>query len=333
MRVRRNLERGQNDMRDFPLPQELQRFSNLPDLVYRGNDEWSSACVKCGGGGNRHDKSDRFRLFAAGGGTNARVWCRRCGYFEWADANEAAAPDPVRIKEAQEMRQKLAQQEAARLRARIEELRKAAYWQGYHDAMLDEQRGLWRREGISDSLQDYFRLGFVPERTFSNGAEQFVSPAMTIPVFDKGWQVVNVQYRIINPPNGVGKYRFTHGLPAPLYLTDPESELNGPTLVVEGAKKAIVTYAEIGHKISVVAVPSKYPAKELIAKLSDCDPVYVGLDPDAYTDGASASRIGEMLGDRARFVRFPGKPDDLIYKYGLRADSMMRYISQATKAA
>lgn len=323
-------------MTQLPLPQELQRFSNLPDLTYRGNDEWSAACPKCGGGGNRHDKSDRLRLFAPGGGSGGRVWCRRCGYFEWADADESTPPDPVRIKEAQELRQELAQQEAARLRARIEELRTASYWQGYHDAMLDEQRGMWRREGISDSLQDYFRLGFVPERTFSNGAETFLSSAMTIPIFDVGWQAVNVQYRIINPPPNVGKYRFTHGLPAPLYLTDPDNEPSGPTLLVEGAKKGIILYAHLGHKFTVVAVPSKSPGQKLVERLSNCDPVYIALDPDAYVAGKgakpAANRLVSMLKGRARIVKLPVKPDDLFTKFGGTAAEFLGFMKLAATA-
>lgn len=319
-------------MHDAPLPGELQRFSHLPDLAYRGNGEWSSACPHCGGGGKRYDKSDRLRLFASGKGHNARVWCRRCSHFEWADANDAKPPDPVKIKEAEELRREMAQQEATRLATKIEQLRKTAYWEGWHDAMQEQHRRMWRNEGISDGLQDYFRLGYVEQRQFYNGNKPFTSAAMTIPVFDVGWQAVNVQYRIVTPPPNVGKYRFTAGLPAPLYLTDPDKEPEGPTILVEGAKKAIVIYANLGHQFTVVAVPSKMPGKDLIKRLDGCDPVYVTLDPDAYQD-KSARRLGDMLGEQARFVRLPAKPDDLFTKYGFKQSTMMTYINQATKAA
>jgi hypothetical protein len=320
-------------MQDRPLPQELQHFSNLPDLQYRGSNEWSAACPKCGGGGNRYDKSDRLRLFAANNGHSARIWCRRCGHFEWADAHDNKPLDPVKIKEAEELRRQMAQREERRLKAKIEELQRLAYWDGWHDAMQDSHRAMWRNEGIPDGLQDYFRLGYVGQKQFYNGERPFNSAAMTIPIFDVGWQAVNVQYRIIQPPRNVGKYRFTAGLPAPLYLTDPDNEPGGPTLLVEGAKKAIVLYAHLGHKFTVVAVPSKMPGKQLIERLSNCDPVYVALDPDVYTDGQSVSRIGAMLRERARFVRLPDKPDDLLTKYGFSASMMMSYINQATRAS
>jgi hypothetical protein len=309
----------------------LQHFGNLPDLQYRGSNEWSAACPHCGGAGNRHDKSDRLRLFAANGGHNARVWCRRCSHFEWADAQENKPPDPVKIKEAEELRREMGQREERRLSAKIDELRRDAYWEGWHDAMQTRHRELWRAEGISNGLQDFFKLGYVGNRQFYNGERPFNSAAMTIPIFDVGWNAVNVQYRIVQPPRNVGKYRFTAGLPAPLYLTDPDNEPTGPTVLVEGAKKAIVLYANVGHKFTVVAVPSKMPGKGLIERLKDCDPVYVALDPDAYSDGQSARRIGAMIGNRARFVALPAKPDDLLTKYGFTATAMMGYFNQATR--
>jgi len=122
-------------------------------------------------------------------------------------------------------------------------------------------------------------------------------------------------------------------LPAPLYLTDPDTEPSGPTILVEGAKKAIVLYAHLGHKFAVVAVPSKMPGKQLIERLSNCDPVYVTLDPDAYTDGQSIGRIGGMLRGRARYVRLPAKPDDLLTRYGFSVQMMTSYINQATRVA
>ena len=323
-------------MPDKPLPQELQHFSHLSDLQYRGSNEWSSACPRCGGGGKRHDKSDRLRLFAATAKYSARIWCRRCSHFEWADAQTSKPADPVKIKETEELRVEMAQREERRLRAKIEELQRLAYWDGWHDAMQDQHRQLWRNEGISDGLQDYFRLGYVGQRQFYNGERPFNSAAMTIPIFDVGWQAVNVQYRIIQPPRNVGKYRFTAGLPAPLYLTDPDTEPSGPTILVEGAKKAIVLYAHLGHKFAVVAVPSKMPGAQLIKRLGNCDPVYVTLDPDAYIAGKgikpAVNRLVSMLRGRVRVVKLPVKPDDLFTRFGGTADDFINFTRQAVAA-
>lgn len=315
---------------DLPLPAELARFSDLPDLKYRGNDEWSAAHPGCPVGPSLHGgPSDRLRIFGPGRkDRNAGVWCRRCGHFEWADQE---TPTPAKRLAMIAVRRRLAREESERLERKIRDLQERAYWRGYHDGMSDNQRQYWRQEGISDDLQDYFQLGYTPDRTFASGDSQFHSPALTIPIFEQGWEAINIQYRIINPPAGVGKYRFTAGLPAPLYLTDPDNGVGGRCLLLEGAKKAIVTYANVGHEFdSVVAVPSKAPSVELVHKLDACDRVYLALDPDAYQD-QSASRIGEILGDKVRYVHLPVKADDLFVKHGGTADTFMPYIKQATK--
>jgi hypothetical protein len=242
----------------------------------------------------------------------------------------------VKIKEAELLRCEMAQRETQRLQTKIEDLRREAFWEGWHAAMNDQHRALWRAEGISDGLQDFFRLGYVDNRKFYNGDQPFNSAAMTIPIFDVGWQAVNVQYRIIQPPRNVGKYRFTAGLPAPLYLTDPDNEPTGPTILVEGAKKAIVLYANVGHKFTVVAVPSKMPGQQLIDRLLNCDPVYVALDPDAYVAEKgikpAINRLVAMLKGRARVVKLPVKPDDLFTQFGGTADDFLNFMRQAVAA-
>lgn len=325
-----------------PLPADIiERFGVLPDARHRTGNEWSAACPQCGGERGGNDPSDRFRIWERQGQAS-NFWCRRCGYAGFADDNqEAAPPSPERIKELAEIRQRMAQQEQARLSAKIEELRRAAYWQGFHDAMGEQQRQLWRQQGIPDSLQDWFKLGYTPDYTYQYGDNLLCSPAMTIPVFDVGWQAVNVQYRLIKPANGAGKYRFTAGLPAPLYLTEPDAGPSGATLLVEGAKKAIVLYAHLGHKYAVTAVPSKIPGKDLVARLDRCDPVYVILDPDAYvatrnrnghTAPPAVNRLVRMLGSRARLVKLPCKPDDMLVNYGGTVDDMEAYIRIARAA-
>jgi hypothetical protein len=38
-----------------------------------------------------------------------------------------------------------------------------------------------------------------------------------------------------------------------------------------------------------------------------------------------------LIGNRARFVALPAKPDDLLTKYGFTATAMMGYFNQATR--
>lgn len=320
---------------DRPLPMELDRFSILSDLQYRGGNEWSSSCPQCGGG--RNGESDRFRLFGQDGAHNARAWCRQCGFFEWADKYTNLRPDPAKIQEARELREKLLQQENRRLSQKIEQLKTEAYWKGYHDAMKEQHRALWRQAGIPDEFQDYWELGFMPEYR-GNG---FVSPALTIPYFEPERKPFNVQYRLTTPPKPSDKYRFTSGLKAGLWLAEPESEPKGAVLLMEGVKKGAVSFIELvakaNHKLTIVTVPSKSPSQKMIDSLKECDPVYVAFDPDAYkrpaTGQISASeRVAEMIGrDRTRMVRLPAKADDLFTQYRFTHKAFMNYVNQATK--
>ena len=317
-------------------PNLLTRWGDLPYVTYKGNGEWHSACPVCGEQGHNPNSGqpDRFHMHAPDGKGNARGKCRRCGYFGWADDNKKMEiPSPERIKQEQELRREYERQEQLRLTAKIKQLQVEAVWKYFHDSMKEPQRLMWRDAGIPDEFQDYWQLGFAPKYK----GRGFISPALSIPYFDVGWQATNIQYRLISPPKPNDKYRFSYGLKPGLWLTDPDNEPSGPTILVEGMKKAAVLFIELVAKgnqdFTVVAVPSKMPGKGLIARLKDCDPVYVTLDPDAYTDGQSIKRVGQMLGSRARFVRLPAKPDDLFTKYGFTATMMMSYVNQATRAA
>jgi hypothetical protein len=315
----------------------IDRFGHLPDAQKRTGNEYSSACPKCGGGRGGHDPADRFRVWERQGQAS-NFWCRRCGYQGFTDDNRVTyKPDAAKLKELEDIRQRESAKEAQRLQSKIEQLRKDAYWQGWHDAMSDNHRQLWRRQGIPDSLQDWFKLGYKEHHSYKCGDSMYESSAMTIPVFDYGWQAINLQYRLMNPVNGAGKYRFTSGLPAPLYITEPDEKLSGPVLMVEGAKKAIVIFAHMGHKFKVVAVPSKSPGQQVIARLAECDPVYIVLDPDAYITNRGESvpavnRLVKMIGTgRARIVKLPAKPDDLFVEYGINAATFERYVELARK--
>lgn len=322
--------------RQRPLPPELSHYANLPDLAYYGGGEWGSSCPHCAGSDRvGSGRSDRFRLFAAAGGHNARVWCRRCGFFEWADQDER--PDPVKIAQARELQASYAQAEAERIAAKVQALQEAAYWRGWHDAMSQQQRALWNQQGIIDFAIDYYSLGYNPSYTYQHDGREYSTPTMTIPHHREGWELVNVQHRLLKPAQGAGKYRQMAGLPAAMFRTEPDEPLRGAVLVVEGAKKAIVVYTNLGMKplgfpMQIVAVPSKTPGREMLQQLVDCEPIYLALDPDAY-DG-SAQRVGERLGcERVRYVHFPAKPDDLIVQYGLSAQDLKKYLTRATRTA
>lgn len=333
-------------MTDEPLPSDLARkFGHLRFIHKTGRDEWASECPRCLDSGHYgRDLPDRFRMFPAEPGKSARGWCRSCHYFEWADVDsESGRPSKEAIEAATKERLRLTELENQRIKEKVKAIADSNFWRKWHETMTPEQRRLWEREGIPSFFIDYYSLGFVADHTYCYGGSQWHSPALTIPHYDQGWQLSNIQYRLLDPTSGAGKYRQTAGLPAAMFLTEPDEPLDRGILIVEGAKKAMVSYAYLGGKdFSIVAVPSKNPTDEMIGRMSDCEPIYICLDPDAYVptktrDGnilpPAVNRVVKQVGrERARLVKLPCKPDDLFTTYAGTADDMRNFIGMATRA-
>lgn len=325
-----------------PLPSDLQRrWGNLPDIRQRGPNEWSSACPQCGGGGSRHDPSDRFRMFAGDVITGSRGWCRQCGHFAWVD-DDQQRPDPEQIRIATVERLRLVEAENQRIKEKLQRIADANFWRRWHDDMEPNHRQLWRKQGIEEFFIDYYSLGYCADHTTIYNGQEWHSPTMTIPHYGPGWTLANIQHRLMNPPEPGDKYRQMAGVPAAMFLTEPDQPLTGGVLVVEGAKKSIVTYTHIDTKLklSVVAFPSKTPSADMLEKLDNAETIYLALDPDAYEstktkdgkliDPAVIRIASKLQPGRVRFVQFPSKIDDLLVKYGLEGKDLNKYIKRAT---
>lgn len=342
------------------LPGALARWSYLNYIkeVVPGR-EWHAECPLCGTSGHdwskRNDDPDRFHMHMGGDAYGGpRGSCRRCGYFEWAD-DEGQPKDYYTFEELErkqkelELRKAQAESEQRRMRAKIEALRRESYWRGYHDGMSDWQREAWRNEGIPDVLQDRLVLGYLQSKRVYGDGDLVEVPAMSIPYFDPGWEVTNVQYRLIKPNGDEAynfidrdKYRFTSGLRAPMYLTDPDEEPGDSVILVEGAKKAIVVYKSLvlegdNRDYTVVAVPSKMPNDYQLEFIKNATTVYVGLDPDAFEympdqDETYVDRAVSLVGrERARIVSWPDKPDDMVVDLGAKPNDMMAIVKQAVR--
>lgn len=328
-------------MRDQPLHPDLAaRWGNLLFQKYHGSNEWSAMCPQCGD--MDHDPAtgdpDRFRMWGPEGGKNARGWCRSCGLFAWADEGEDyASPTPEAIEAASVERERLAAQELERTKAKLRAIDSSDFWRRYHDTMTPPQRQEWHQRGVCDYLVDYYSLGFRTDYTLAWNGQEWVLPALTIPHYAGDWHISNIQYRIQQPPAGAGKYRQTAGLPAAMFRTEPEQDLKGAVLVVEGAIKSIILYQHLGSSplgfpLAIVGIPSKMPSIEMISQLAQAEPVYLLLDPDAYVDG-SVNRVATKLGrERVMIAKTPVKPDDLITFYGGEGDDIKRALQRARRA-
>ena len=323
-------------MPDRILPDELARkWGHLNYIKYKGNGEWSSSCPICHEDG--HDSTagnpDRFTMFASGTGrrSNARGYCRRCGHFEWADANPNKPTSPHRQQQANQLRRQYATAEAKRIQAKIEWLQQQVFWLRFHDEMTKEQRKIWHEAGIGDWAIELHKLGYS---TRDEGA-------LSIPYFH-GKDIQTLQFRLMNPPKNGGKYRFLKGTRPELFMSWPDDDLTGIVLITEGVKKALVTFQHgpftyQGEEIVVVSVPMKNVPERLIKKLDVADRVIWLLDPDAYaaikvdgrTQPPAIDRNTKLSGcDRSFTVNLPGKVDDLFLE-GLTSKTFQAMLNQA----
>lgn len=319
-------------------PPLAKKWGHLPYIKQTTSYSWSAACPACGERGHRPGTGDpdRFVMYVGGRSGSPRGHCRRCGFFAWADEEtdeeEMAEWRKVAIRTEQDL-----EREKERKLAALQE----DEWHMRHVDMTEEQRYHWRKAGIPDSLQAYMRLGYIENKGYRHQNELHYSPALVIPYFDVGWTPLNIQYRLLQPEEGAGKYRPTSKLDMPVYLTDPDRDLAGDALIVEGAKKALVTYLALVlqqnvRKYNVIGLPSKQASAYQVDQLSDFSRIYLLLDPDAGCspdgDNELAKVVDDLGRDRVYTLALPDKVDDMINAGNLTGRQIELLIKYARKA-
>lgn len=322
-------------MSDKPLPPELQeQFGNLPDIKYRGGDEWSSACPKCDGAGHgRRDLSDRFRMFNSNG--PPRGWCRQCDYKTIVSNGKKLTREE--IEAARKYQLTVLQKENKRLREKIVWLQEQNFWKQWHLEMTKQGRELWYKTGIEDPMINIHKLGYTDKRYSDYGG------VLTIP-YMHNTQIQTLQFRLLEPPSISDKYRFLKGTRASWFYAWPTSEIDGVVLVVEGVKKALVVWQTIakldkfeyrGRSITTVATPSKHVPTRMLEELDKAELVIWLLDPDALTaeNGKQSAlmRNAEAVGlEKSRVVKTVAKIDDMILDYDIKGATLANMIGQAS---
>jgi hypothetical protein len=205
----------------------------------------------------------------------------------------------------------------------LEELRKTETWRKYHETVeLNESyQQLWESEGIPVDWQNYWWLGYCNNFSVMTTAGKWNTPTMTIPIFTgKNWDLQNIKHRLLNPYDPKDKYRpEKSGLSTSPYFCEPEIMYDSERiLVVEGEKKAMVTYLTLEDpSIQVIGLPGKNQWRSIIENLSG-QTVYIMLDPDALKEAVEFS--GKVNG---RVINIAMKIDDAINegainKYGIQ---------------
>lgn len=332
--------------REVGLPFEFSGLQGRVQYVTRrGTTEFSSSCPDCHGEIHQDGTyPDRFRMFLKSAATGKPLgWCRSCGYTWWPGKDDGREwrPTPEQHKAWVIQREISERERAATAAHAIDLLQQEQVWLKYHDQLTDDVRDVYRKRGIADFWVEYLKLGYNPAKWYRHNGENYVGAALTIPVFEPGgtWRVLNVKNRLTNPVDPGDKYRpEVAGLPVALYVTEPEAQLRGRCMLVEGEFKAIVTYTTLDDPDTlVIGLPSKSPDTDLLAKLAECDPIIICLDPDGYRADAkqhkpAIERLTAALGKRSRVMRLPEKIDDLINAGHIDTPLLRRMVAGARRA-
>ncbi len=279
--------------------------------------EYSSECVECGGDVHQNGEwPDRMRWFTD---NHPRAFCRRCGYFAWAD--QITGAETPSIADLARFRQEQTEREEARKRSAeqaLKLLRDGARWECYHQQLDTASREWWQGRGIPKAWQDFWQLGWNPQSRWG-------LPTATIPLFGPDWQVENVKHRLIGNDAAGQKYRYElHGLPAPLFRTDPGAPLTGQVIVVEGEIKAAVVKVTLDDNTTVIGLPGATPPQSAVKQLQEADVILI-MDPGAEHEAAElAKKI-----PRCRVLIPAMKIDDGVLQCHMTARELRSTLAQA----
>lgn len=289
-----------------PPPELYQLGLDRERFVRADHKSWRGPCPRCGG-------HRRLLIFTDHAFPKWNCVCDGCGLHAWADQLEPAVRQPISAEQRAEWaarNQREAAERTERRREKLAEFTRDELWAELHERLTAEHRSQWAAWGIPAEWQDYLRLGFTPDKLYRGAdGELHHSAAFTIPYFHANFSFQTLQYRLFEPPTPTDRYRFEQGLGTTFYQAEPESAVGAQAVIVEGAKKAMVTHIYGGSGATVLAVPSKADFGGVAEAVKNCEIVYVLLDPDA---GYRARKLTGEIGLSARLATLPGKVDDVI---------------------
>lgn len=192
----------------------------------------------------------------------------------------------------------------------LADLNQSTVWIDYHTNLTDENRAWLRGRGIPDTFQDQWVLGYTPSKAFLYEGQLLHSPAYTIPKISHDMKLVNMDYRLVDPPTGAGKYRSETGVPTAVFIASPGNTNQRRLFIVEGSFKAMVLYIFLAENgwgdTQVIGLPG-VSSKLYREHATEYPEVYVMLDPDSPDTTKVVSRE-----TGARPIYLPAKIDDAI---------------------
>lgn len=277
---------------------------------------------------------DRFRVIGSGRGGKQTFFCRKCqasgdvfSYVALREKITLHGPDkkqnfealervarmidagytPVVSPEELEKRRASAELQAARIaadrQAQLDKFTAEELWEAYARKMDERQKRWWAAQGIPESWQGYWVLGWTPRAPLAGNPE-----AYTIPFFGDGWAAINMQYRLAHA-EGANKYRWGGLGYSSFFMAHPALGLTDECYICEGAKKAMVLALTRSDETQVYAVPSRADYADIAKAVKGAGRQWIILDPDATEH---ARKLAQQIGPSARVVTLPKKIDDAI---------------------
>ena len=308
---------------DAPLPAVFAQYQTQVQYVQKvGHSKWTSNCPACSGS-----------IHPDGELPNRCVWfyddkplgfCFRCGKTFWPDAAHDWTPPTT--EELERWQQEREAEQEGRLRSAqlaLTNLRSQNLYVQYNSMMQDRERQWWRSRGVPDVYQNIWELGWCHDRD-----------AASIPLFGPDYELKNIKYRLTDTSNGKYRYHLT-GLPAPMFMCDPEAALENHVVAVEGELKSMVVHVTLDDpNACVVGLPGLNPPPSITDTLAQADRVTLVLDPgsDVRNDNgwSPAGKLVSAIGRSKCKVLIPvSKIDDSLLAMQADKWDVRRLLTQA----
>jgi hypothetical protein len=320
--------------------------ADLPALVSKAGGELKNNHCACPlhGGANKtgfsvfsKDGKDRWICFSGDCGQGdaidfVRVWQGLDFKGAIAFLGGDVVSDPAAMEASARARHEAAEREMIaaqeKEQARRKELQEAERHLYYHEQLKTSRwmRDTWTSWGIDEGMQDFWQLGGCND-FFVDG--EYHSPTLTIPVVNSEYELMTIRHRIINPINHKDKYRPDRaGLRSHPFLAMPPMGFDGGIIwVMEGEKKAMVTWTQADSDWQCIGVPGQEMYKHLIDDLKPVGQrVIVVPDPNAET---KAIQLAKAIG--GSILLLPEKIDDFILSTGATQNDLYKMSKQTRK--
>ena len=315
-------------MKPATLPPEFIGLQGQVNYVQQASrTEFCSSCPKCGGEPHANGElPDRFRMFL-----DKKIvgWCRRCSFLWFPDM--ADNYDPPSPEELEGWRKKQEETEQQRLRSAqlaLANLRSTRLWEQYAEMSGPQGRAWWEKRGVPYVWQTIWNLGWDYDMT------RWGCASATIPLFNQAGECENVKHRLED--DSKGRYRYNvAGCDAPLFLCDPEADMSGHVIAVEGETKSMVTAITLDDPSAcIVGLPGLNPPPSITDTLAKADRVTLVLDPGSDVRNGSgwspAGKLVKAIGrDKCHVLTTSAKVDDAILAAELGKYDVKQWLSQA----